>query len=42
LPDFELLGSLRSRDERVARKAALARWAKTREKAQQKDLQDKT
>ena len=26
----------------VARKAVLARWAKAREKAQQKDLHDKT
>ena len=26
----------------IARKAVLARWAKAREKAQQKDLQDKT
>jgi hypothetical protein len=26
----------------LARKAVLARWAKAREKAQQKDLQDKT
>jgi hypothetical protein len=32
------------REERreLARKALLARWAKAREKAQQKDLQDKT
>ena len=26
----------------IARKAVLARWAKAREKAQQRDLQDKT
>ncbi|MGA2200393.1 MAG: hypothetical protein ABSG40_00400 [Terriglobales bacterium] len=26
----------------IARNAVLARWAKAREKAQQKDLQDKT
>ena len=26
----------------IARKAVLARWAKAREKAHQKDLQDKT
>jgi hypothetical protein len=26
----------------IARKAVLARWSKAREKAQQKDLQDKT
>jgi hypothetical protein len=26
----------------IARKAVLARWAKAREKAQRKDLQDKT
>jgi hypothetical protein len=27
---------------KIARKAVLARWAKARERAQQKDLQDKT
>jgi hypothetical protein len=31
-----------ARRSEIARKAVLARWAKAREKAQQKDLQDKT